>query len=106
MSVIFIENLHFEAIIGILDFERNTPQPLIIDIKMDAGDEFIDYSKIAEIAENTVKTERFGTIESALAHLEATFRELFELKYLYIKIAKPAILKNAIAGAILERRYC
>ena len=48
---ILIEKLTFECIIGILDFERITPQEVLIDIsfkyKYKNSSSFIDYSKVA-----------------------------------------------------------
>ena len=67
---ILIENLEFECIIGILDFERNSPQLVRICAKFEA-DEFIDYAKICAELEKifppVLKNHRgeiIGTIES------------------------------------------
>lgn len=102
---ILIENLEFECIIGILDFERNSPQPVRICAKFEA-DEFIDYAKTCTELEKIFKEQKFELIEDALNFCEAKFKkEIHTLKYFYMKILKPKILQNAVVGAEIEKFY-
>ncbi|MBR2156675.1 MAG: dihydroneopterin aldolase [Campylobacter sp.] len=102
---ILIENLEFECIIGILDFERNSPQPVRICTKFEA-DEFIDYAKICAELEKIFKEQKFELIEDALNFCKVKFKEKFPtLKYFYMKILKPKILPNAVVGVELETIY-
>ncbi|MEK6658706.1 MAG: dihydroneopterin aldolase, partial [Campylobacterota bacterium] len=51
---IHIEDLKFQCIIGILDFERVTPQDVIINlaIEYDYKKNFINYADVVEIVKN------------------------------------------------------
>jgi len=99
---ILIENLTFDTIIGILDFERLTPQKVSIDCTIDypyASNQFINYAQIAEIIEQTMHKQKFELIETALEVLTITIKEQFPLiKELSITIRKPAILPYCTVG--------
>ena len=99
---IFIENLTFEAILGILPHERRTPQPIRIDITIEydyQDGNFIDYAQVVDLVRETMQRGRFELIEEALGqlfvHLPRTFTAI---ETLGIKIAKPAILPDAIVA--------
>ena len=56
---IYIENLKFQTIIGILDFEREIPQDVVIDTIIDysySNGDFINYADVRDlIFVNTTK---------------------------------------------------
>ncbi|ADR33104.1 dihydroneopterin aldolase [Sulfuricurvum kujiense DSM 16994] len=99
---ILIENLTFDAIIGILDFERTDPQQVQIDCTIDytyTGDNFINYADIACMIETTVQTEQFELIETALEVLAAKLKLSFPLiDALSLTFRKPNILPNCTVG--------
>lgn len=71
---VIIENLNFNCIIGILDFERVTPQKVIINLsfkyKFKSDKSFIDYSIIVEELTNIMKQEKFKLLEDAIIHID------------------------------------
>ncbi len=102
MMNIHIRDLEFEAIIGILDFERQKEQKIIINIDIEYRynkESFIDYAKVAQIIEETTKQEQFLLLEDAIeflaSHIYATFPQT---KALELSITKPEILKNCLVG--------
>ena len=99
---ILIENLEFECIIGILDFERITPQKVLIDIsfkyKYKDITTFIDYSEIASKVEQIMKEKKFELLEDAIMYIENYLNKTYNLKKLKIKISKPNILTNCIVS--------
>lgn len=99
---IIIENLTFETIIGILDFERITPQQVQIDCSINysyIGDDFINYAEVTRIIEHTMHTMQFELIETALETLGVTLKESFSLiEALTLTIRKPNILQNCTVG--------
>jgi dihydroneopterin aldolase len=99
---ILIETLTFETIIGILDFERLTPQQVIIDCTIDypyANNHFINYAEVADTITQTMHQEKFELIETALEVLTTTLKKQFPLiQSLSLTIRKPAILPNCIVG--------
>ena len=99
---IFIEDLTFEAILGVLPRERRTPQPIRIDITIEydyRDGDFIDYAQVAELVRDTIRSEKFELIEEALTQLFVRLPRTFtSIKTLRIKIAKPAILPDAVVA--------
>jgi dihydroneopterin aldolase len=99
---ILIENLTFECIIGILDYERLTPQKVQIDCTIDYSytkNEFINYAEVAQIIQETMDTKKFELIETALETLSITLKDHFSLiQTLSLTIRKPDILPNCTVG--------
>lgn len=95
---ILIEDLSFEAIIGILDFERLTPQKVVINCIIEyefQKDSFINYADVAKHIENSMKKEKFLLLEDAILSLKSSLKEIFPLiSTLSLKISKPDILHN------------
>ncbi len=96
---ISIEEFSFKTIIGILPFERITPQKVILNIyfeytfSQDIKD-FCDYSEISNLVKKTMKKKKFELIEDAIISLEHLLAKKYNISNLNIKITKPTILKN------------
>lgn len=93
---IHIEALSFDVIIGLLDFERDKPQRVIINLEASyeytQGD-FIDYADMVDTIQEELKTKRYTLLEDALLGLKAALCTKYpSLQTLWIKIAKPDIL--------------
>ncbi len=106
---IFIKNLIFEAIIGILELERKTPQKISMDIKIQytyEKDVFINYAQVADFAISIIKKGEFFLLEEAL---ESTIQKLKikfpQIETIKIKISKPNILKNCTVGAKIKKNF-
>ncbi len=95
---IHIDTLTFNVIIGLLDFEREKQQKVIIDLKAsyDYKDEqFIDYADIVLLIETNLKSRRYKLLEEALIGLKTLLSHTYpQLKTLQLKISKPDILKQ------------
>jgi len=97
---ISIRALHFQAILGILDFERTSPQRIEVDCeitysykKEERG--FLDYAEASSLIESTIKEEKFLLIEEALETLFANLKAKFpQIETIKITICKPDILPN------------
>lgn len=93
---IHIEDLRFKCIIGILDFERTTPQDIIVNmtIQYEHKNEFINYADVVEIIKNDLITKKYLLIEDAIEQLSEKIKKNFPLvETLDIKISKPSIIK-------------
>ena len=98
---IFIEDLKFQTIIGILDFERETPQDVIInlEIKYNYTDEFINYAEVASHIKESMIRQQFSLIEDALSTLSKSLKKEFQqILSLDLKITKPSILPDCIVS--------
>jgi dihydroneopterin aldolase len=108
MYKIIIENLEFDAIIGILPHEREKTQKVSVEceIEYENKNNFIDYAKVCEIIENMMKENKFLLIEDALETIENNLKQKFpQMKSLKLKIKKPEILRNALVGVEILRKY-
>ncbi len=95
---IHIDRLVFETIIGLLDFERDRPQRVIVDLEAsydyDRG-HFINYADIVLHIENELKEKKYKLLEEALLGLKERLHSHYpQLKTLRIKISKPDILAD------------
>ncbi|PHQ65978.1 MAG: dihydroneopterin aldolase [Sulfurimonas sp.] len=94
---IHIENLKFQCIIGILDFERVTPQDVIINLSIDYKyeKEFINYAEVVQIIKEIMIKSEFLLIEEALNSINLKLtKEFLSIKSMEIKITKPSILPD------------
>ena len=70
---IHIETLTFDVIIGLLDFEREKPQRVIIDMEASyvyESKNFIDYADMAMLIQNELKQKRYTLREDGLLGLK------------------------------------
>jgi dihydroneopterin aldolase len=93
---IHIEDLTFDVIIGLLDFERDRPQRVIINLQASYeynDDQFIDYADMVLLIQNELKEKRYELLENALLGLKEVLTTTYpELQTLSLKISKPDIL--------------
>jgi len=95
---IHIDRLAFETIIGLLDFERDRPQRVIVDLEAsydyDHG-HFINYADIVLHIQNELKEKKYKLLEEALLGLKERIHSHYPtLNTLKIKISKPDILPD------------
>ena len=94
---IHIEDLKFQCILGILDFERTTPQDVIINFSCQYNyeNEFINYANIVDLIKKTMILNKFELIEEAILSLKSEITKEFPLIYAYsLKVTKPSILAD------------
>ncbi len=99
---IHIEALTFDSIIGLLDFERDRPQKVIVDLEASydyTNEDYINYADIVTHIQNELKEKKYELLEEALLGLkERLYTNYPPLKTLKIKISKPDILPNCSVG--------
>lgn len=105
-----IENLSFEAIMGILESERQTPQSILIEARLDyayfPNGAFLNYVEICEFIIHHIQLNAYELIESALLQLSSALKAAFpHIKGLYICIKKPQILSPYVVGASIEKIF-
>ncbi len=93
---IHIEALTIDVIIGLLDFEREHTQRVVIDLKADyeyTRENFIDYADLVFLMGQELKEKRYELLEDALLGLQGMIISAYpQIKMLKLKIAKPDIL--------------
>lgn len=95
---IHIDTLEFDVIIGLLDFERDRPQRVIIDLEASydySNENFVNYADVVSLIQQELKEKRYELLEEALLGLKNRINTSYpQLKTLQLKIAKPDILKE------------
>ena len=95
---IHIDALTLDVIIGLLDFEREKQQRVIIDLEAEYAykdEDFIDYADITLLIENELRSERYKLLEEAIIGIKTLLCFTYpQLKTLKLKITKPDILKQ------------
>jgi len=99
---IHVEDLTFECIIGILDFERDTSQKVIVNLWAEydySAEHFVNYATISEIIQHQMQANKYELLESAISDITQLVVKRFPtITKLYIKINKPNIISNANVG--------
>ncbi len=95
---IYISELTFETIVGVLDFERLKPQKVIIDFECNYEydtNNYLDYVKIINFIKDEMNLNKYELLEEACIDLSKKIKNKFkEIKNLKIKITKPEIILN------------
>ncbi|WP_428739203.1 dihydroneopterin aldolase [Sulfurimonas sp.] len=94
---IYVEDLKFQCIIGILDFERHTPQDVIINLEIEYlfNKEFINYADIVQMIKTLMIKQQFSLLEDAILEISKRLQEKFQqINTLKLKITKPSILPD------------
>ena len=103
---IHIEELTMDTIIGILDFERNYKQKVIIETKINYNyteNKFINYALVIKDIEKCMHEKKYELVEDALSDISVVlFKNYSQIRKLYLKISKPDIIKNATVSVSCE----
>jgi len=103
---IHIEGLTLDVIIGLLDFEREHTQRVIVDMEASydyTEQSFIDYSTIVQEIEQELRVSRYELLEEALLGIKHTIIHNYpRIKRLKLKIAKPDILPQCTVALSQE----
>lgn len=105
---IHIEELRFTCIIGILDFERVSPQDVILHVKFEYEykTKFINYAEVAELVKFHMQEKKFELLEEALLSLFDLLKNHYKnISTLFIKITKPSILPDCQVSVSNFRDY-
>ena len=108
MYTIVIEDLTFKAILGLLEKERNEEQLIVVNSKIEYQNKanYVDYAQVCNIVQKTIIEGKFLLIEDAIEEIEKNLKMAFpQIKSIYLSIKKPEILKNALVGVEILRKY-
>jgi len=114
MDRIFIKNLTVETIIGIYDFERVTPQRVVLDLEMSADiaraaasedvESTLNYKELSETLTQYLQDSRFQLIETMAERVTELIRSDFGVRWVKLTLHKPDALPGDIdVGVIIER---
>jgi len=96
---IHIEQLTFETIIGLLDFERVNAQTVIVNLEIDYlydNNNFINYADVINLIEIDMHQKKYELLETAITELIEKITSTYaQINALVLKITKPDIIMNA-----------
>jgi dihydroneopterin aldolase len=105
---IYVENFKFKTIVGILKFEREQEQDVVINLVIDydyIDGKFINYVDIRDLIKTTMISWKFELLEDALNHLVHLISQEFDIQYVKLKITKPSILDDADVSVEMEKSF-
>jgi dihydroneopterin aldolase len=114
MDTIFLSEVKVQTKLGVPEWERMTPQTIILDIEIgydlskacqsDDVNDTIDYGAVVSRVRDTLKENSFQLVEKLAEHLCQLILKEFNALSVKIKVAKPTILPGLKAlGVIVER---
>ena len=114
MDTIFLKEVKVETRLGVPDWERLSPQTIILDIELamphsrscqtDAIEDTIDYGVIVQRIRQTLAEHSFKLVEALAGHLCQLILDEFGTPWVRVKVSKPGILPGVHSlGVIIER---
>lgn len=115
MDTIFLSEVKVQTKLGVPEWERMTPQTIILDIEIgydlsracqsDDVNDTIDYGAVVSRVRETLQENSFQLVEKLAEHLCQLILKEFNALNVKIKVAKPTILPGLKAlGVIIERK--
>jgi dihydroneopterin aldolase len=112
---IFLRGLSVQCIIGFVDWERQVPQTLLIDLEMpcdceraarhDDVADTLDYKQVAKRILAWVPTTQFHLVETLAHRLALLLIAEFSLEWVRISVNKPGAIRHSRdVGVQIERR--
>ncbi|RUM66812.1 MAG: dihydroneopterin aldolase [Sulfurospirillum sp.] len=109
LNKIYIEDLKVNAIIGILDKERENEQEIIANIVIEyirEGSYFINYAHVASLIEEKLKQMKYGLLEDAIKDMMLHIKEDYpSAKSIKMKLSKPQIIDNCTVSVEISERF-
>jgi dihydroneopterin aldolase len=114
MDIIFLQEIKVETKLGLPEWERMTPQTVILDIELamphsracqsDAIADTIDYGQIVARIRQTLTENSFHLVEALAEHVCQLILSEFGTPWVKVRVGKPGILPGVKQlGVVIER---
>lgn len=114
MDVIFLHEYKLALVIGIYEWERLLPQTIQLDIEIglpasragetDKVEDTIDYGKVVQAIEASVKQKHFDLLEALAEHIAQLIRTDFNSPWVRISLSKLGMMRHIKrVGLTIER---
>ena len=114
MDIIFLSEIKVETKLGVPEWERMTPQAILLDIEIampnskacqtDAIKDTIDYGVIVARIRQTLTENSFQLVEALAEHVCQLILKEFGAPWVKVKVAKPGVLPGVKQlGVVIER---
>lgn len=105
MDTVRIRGLKAEGIVGVHDWERRVPRPVVVDVELaadaaraatsDALADAIDYAAVAQAVTAFVAASKFRLIETLAERLAEKLRAEFGAAWVKLEVHKPGAVPGA-----------
>ena len=113
MQTLTLTGLRFEASLGILEHEKNEPQPIQVDAELNLGPQpllprdddisnVLDYRKVRKIIIDECTAKHVNLLESLIGKLSHRLMQLHGVKGVRVKIAKLEIFEDCEVAIRME----
>ncbi|MGA2023795.1 MAG: dihydroneopterin aldolase [Steroidobacteraceae bacterium] len=110
-----MRGLSAECVIGFIDWERLTPQTLLIDLELpcdcaraaqsDSVEDTVDYKRVAKRVLAWLPETQFHLVETLAHRLAMLLLAEFELEWIRVSVNKPGAIRHSRdVGVSIERR--
>lgn len=114
MDIVFIRGLTIETIVGVHEWERHTPRPVVLDLEMasdvargaasDRIADALDYDAVTRRLTRFVGESRFELIETLAEGCVAILREELGVPWVRLVLHKPGAVGAGVdVGVVIER---
>jgi dihydroneopterin aldolase len=114
MDIIFLSEVSVKTRLGVPDWERMTPQTVVLDIEFAMPDsrscetddiaDTIDYGLVVERIRQTLAERPFKLVEALAEHVSRLILEEFAVPWVKVRVSKPGILPGVKRlGVAIER---
>jgi len=114
MDILFLRDFRLETIIGVYEWERKAPQPVLIDLEIGLYDhkaghsddihDTIHYGEVAERIRELAAGQAFHLVEAFGEQIADIVRREFGAPWVRVAVRKQAILRGVRElGIIIER---
>ncbi|MGE5152991.1 MAG: dihydroneopterin aldolase [Bdellovibrio bacteriovorus] len=114
MDIVFIRGLTIETIVGVHEWERHTPRPVVLDLELAsdvargaASDQIadaLDYDAITRRLTRFVGESRFELIETLAEGCATLLREELGVPWVRLVLHKPGAVGAGVdVGVVIER---
>jgi dihydroneopterin aldolase len=101
-QILTLTGLRFDANLGILEHEKNGPQPIQVDAELNLGvqpllphdDHVLDYRKVRQIIINECRAEHVNLLETLIGKLANRLLQLPGVQGVRVKIVKLEIFDD------------
>ena len=115
MDILFLRDFRLETIIGLYEWERKAPQPVMLDIEIGLYDhkaghtddvaDTIDYEQVALGIRKLAASGHFKLVETFADRIARLIVDDFKAPWVKVSAAKIGILPNAkFVGVSIERK--
>jgi len=114
-DIVFIEGLQVDALIGVHDWERHAPRPLLLDLELgfdnrvpaasDRLADTLDYDAISRRLREYAAQTAFELVETLAERCAELLLQEFAASRVRLRLSKPGAVEHARAvGVLIERR--